>query len=244
MQKRKNKMKGKRRKLWEFLLAYHEEHGYAASRAECAQALNVSQGNIDYYLDKLAKDQWIAVTPRVQRGIKILRGGVPAVDAETGEGLDQDDPYRPRIDGVEALLGERPDLFVRVGNDAMTGAGVGQGDWMALVQNRAPEHGDLVAAEIGGNVEVRRFVQTHAGDMLGSEPERWTGYESSWVRANAENVTVLGVEIASTTTAKGRRRREQRKAQAMMRREAAMGREAQPAQARERGGRGGRGRGM
>ena len=112
----------------------------------------------------------------------------------------------------------RPPAGVRVGNDAMAGAGVGQGDWMALAQNRAPEHGDVVAAQIDGAVEVRRFVHTHARDVLEAEPGNWTSEKPRRVWADAENVTMLGVEIASTVTAEGRKRRERKMERALKRR--------------------------
>ena len=88
----------------------------------------------------------------------------------------------------------------------MVGAGVGRGDLVAIAQNREPEHGDLVAAQIDDAVEVRRFVRTHEGDML--EPEKWVGHKGKRVQANAENVTLLGVEIASMVTAECRKQRE------------------------------------
>ena len=90
----------------------------------------------------------------------------------------------------------------------MVGAGVGRGDLVAISQNREPEHGDLVAAQIDDAVEVRRFVRTHEGDMLEPEPEKWVGRKGKRVHADAENVTMLGVEIASMVTAERRKQRE------------------------------------
>ena len=114
-----------------------------------------------------------AAEPHVQRSIVLLREGVPLIDAATGEGLDESDPDRPRIDGLEAVFGETPELFVRVGNDAMAGAGVRRGDLVAITQSREPKHGELVAAQIGDAIEMRRFERTHGVDMLETEPEKW-----------------------------------------------------------------------
>ena len=91
----------------------------------------------------------------------------------------------------------------------MVGAGVGRGDLVAIAQNREPEHGDLVAAQIDDVVEVRRFVRTHEGDMLEAQPEKWVGRNGKRVEADAANVRMLGVEIACMVTAQHRKQREQ-----------------------------------
>ena len=140
------------------------------------------------------------------------------MDAETGEGLDETDLDRPRINSIEALLQGKPSLFVRAGNDAMAGAGIGRGDCVALAVDRTPEDGDTVAAKIDGTIEVRRFVHTQTGDMLATKPEEWTGEEVTWTRADGDNVTILGVEIASVTMPEGRKRREREMARAAKRR--------------------------
>ena len=79
---------------------------------------------------------------------------------------------------------------------------------MAIAQNREPEHGDLVAAQIDDAVEMRRFVRTHEGDMLEAEPERWVRPKGKRVEADADNVRMLGVEIACMVTAQRRKQRE------------------------------------
>ena len=218
MHDRWDDLSGKQRKLWRFLREYRAQHGYGASRAECAAAINVSPGNIDHHLNQLMIRKWIEITPRKQRGIKVLRDGVPTVDAATGEGLDETDPDRPRMDSIAELLGDEPSLLVWVGNDAMAGIGIGRGDCVALAPDYTPDHGDVVAAEIDGRVEVRRFVHTQTGNMLATEPEKWTGEETTWTRAEADNVTILGVELACVTMPEGRKRREREMAQALKRR--------------------------
>ena len=91
----------------------------------------------------------------------------------------------------------------------MAGAGVFEGDVVAIKRNHAPEHGDLVAARIDDAVELRRFRSAGDGSVLAPEPgRRTTGTTPRRVRADADNVTMIGVEIASTTTARSRKRRE------------------------------------
>ena len=183
-------------------------HKLPASRIECAEAINASQGNVDYHLQQMAIRGWIKITPRTQRGIRLLREGIPVVDAATGEGLDETDPDRPRIDGLEAVFGETPDLFVCVANDSMRKVGVCKGDLVAITRSREPQDGEVVAARIDGTVELRTFRRTANGDMLQPEPAMWTATEQARTRADAGNVTLLGVEIASMRTAGSRRRRE------------------------------------
>lgn len=196
----------------DYVRAFQSERGYPPSRAEIARKLKMPEANIHHYLVKLAARGWMRVDPRVQRGIVLLREGVPVIDAASGEGLDESDLDRPRVDGMEAVFGERPDLLVRVGNNAMAEAGVCEGDLVALARGRAPEDGDLVAAQIRDKVEMRRFVQTDGGDVLEAEPERWEEKAVWRTPAAAEDVTLLGVEIASMTTAGSRKlRRKERK---------------------------------
>ena len=140
--------------------------------------------------------------------------GIPLIDAATGEGLDETDPDRPRLDGVDAVFGVAPDLFVRVGNDSMARAGVRRGDLVALTQKRDPEQGDLVAVQIDGRVEIRRFIRTRAGDRLQPEPRKLDTGDSTRIRADAENVNMIGVEIASTVSAESRKERERERMRA------------------------------
>ena len=66
--------------------------------------------------------------------------------------------------------------------------------------------GDLVAMQIDEKVEMRRFVRTNEGEMLQTEAEKWVGERPRRVRAGADNVSVVGVEIASMTTHGSRKR--------------------------------------
>ena len=205
--------------LMNYVREFRRRTGYPTSRAEIARELGMTEANIDHHLSQLTLKGWARVEPHVQRSIVLLREGVPLIDAATGEGLDESDPDRPRIDGLEAVFGETPELFVRVGNDAMAGAGVRRGDLVAITQSREPKHGELVAAQIGDAIEMRRFERTHGVDMLETEPEKWGSGKSWQIRADADNVTMLGVEIASMTTAEGRKRHEREMVRARKRAE-------------------------
>ena len=212
--RRKRLMPSKKQKrLLDYVREFRRKRGYPPSRAELARELETTEANVHHHLTQLMLKGWARVDPHVQRSMVLLREGVPLVDAATGEGLDETDPDRPRINGLEAVFGETPDLFVRVGNDTMVGAGLGRGDLVAIAQNRQPEPGDFVAAQIDDAVEMRRFVRTHEGDMLEleREPEKWVNRKGERVRADAKNVTMLGVEIASMVTAEGRKQREREK---------------------------------
>ena len=77
---------------------------------------------------------------------------------------------------------------------------------------------------IDGTVEIRRFVQTHAKAVLEPKPAEWTSQRPRRVWAEGESVTMLGVEIASTTTAEGRKGRERKTARALKRKRRELGR--------------------
>ena len=210
MRRRRMMPSDRQEQILRFARLYQKQNGYPASRAEIARELGITEASINHQLSQLTKKGWVSVDAHVQRGIVLLREGVPLIDAATGAGLDETDPDRPRINGLEAVFGEEPDLFVRVGNNTMGGAGVYRGYLMAIAQNREPEHGDLVAAQIDDVVEVRRFVRSSAGDMLEAEPEpeKWVVHKGKRVQADAENVTMLGVEIACMVTAQHGKQRE------------------------------------
>ena len=206
LRRRRMTPSARQNKILEYVRSYGRTHRYPPSRAELARHLKMTEANVNHHLSQLMLKGWARVDPHVQRSIVLLREGIPLIDAATGEGLDETDPDRPRLDGIEAVFGKAPDLFVRVGNDTMAGAGVGRGDLVAIAQNREPEHGDLVAAQIDDVVEVRRFVHTSAGDML--EPEKWVRPKTNRVGADGDNVRMLGVEIGCMTSADGRKQRE------------------------------------
>ena len=212
--RRRDEPSTKQKELLAYLRRFMGEHGYAPTRIECARAIQTSQANIDYHLQRLAISKWIEITPHAQRGLRLLRQGVPLIDAATGEGRDEADPDRPRLDGLEAVFGVAPDLFVRAGNDSMARAGVRRGDLVALTKAREPEQGDLVAAEIEGRVEIRRFIRTETGDRLEPEPETGAAGNTTGVWTDAKEVRMLGVEIASTVSAENRKYRERERGRA------------------------------
>ena len=158
--------------------AYRIRHGFAPTRAELGKALNLKhQSAVDNHLHALAKKGWLEVAPGRERGIRLLREGAPCYepdDFSRGSGMlgIDDEPTREPVwiqcDGLWELLGIKPDLYMRIANDAMDAAGLPEGGIVALrrsydptqdldPRDYDPEDGDVVAARVGDHIELARF---------------------------------------------------------------------------------------
>ncbi len=85
-----------------------------------------------------------------------------------------DDHLERRID-LNAHLVRRPGstFFLRVEGDSMRGAGILDGDLIAVDRATKPEDGSVVVAALGGELTVKRLVRRPSGWELRAENPRY-----------------------------------------------------------------------
>jgi DNA polymerase V len=85
---------------------------------------------------------------------------IPAANA-TGFGAAADDYMERGIDLNEQLIRNKPaTFFMRVSGDAMTGAGIFNGDVVIVDRSVKAANGKVIIATLNGEMLIRRFEKT------------------------------------------------------------------------------------
>ena len=195
----------KQSQILECIRTHMCKRGIPPTRSEIARDIgHASAAGIDHHLYALASKGWIALSPGVQRGIRLLREGTPLIDAEALERGDLDALGTKRVEGIGAVFEVRPDCLVQLSSGTTPVQGMRAGDIVAISTSRAPRDGDLVLARIHGAIELRRYVRTERAAVLKSERGTTNGAGPAPVDAEASEVEIVGVGVGaviSTTRA-------------------------------------------
>ena len=154
--------------------------GAPPTRAEIAAALGFASANAaEDHLRALAKKGVIELVSGTSRGIRIRSGALRVSNDRLGtplplQGLSRLDlplvgrvaagspilaqEHIERTYGVESSLFEqKPDYLLRVRGMSMQGAGIRDGDLLAVKQGKDARNGQIVVARLGDEVTVKRF---------------------------------------------------------------------------------------
>ena len=129
-----------------------------------------SQGSVDRHLAALARKGWVQLHPSVERGIRLLREGVPVLDerevpsvaagtpivAEEGGEI----PRVPHFDWLSTPFEATPSFFLKVAGESMNLVGFHNGDMLAVRGAAEPREGDLVVARIADEITLKRYHWT------------------------------------------------------------------------------------
>ncbi len=188
--------------------AHIRQHGIPPSRSELARRLNLrSQTAVDQHLNALAKKGWIQLLPWVDRGIRLLREGVPIFEdvqipaVSAGNPILAEEHNEPaRLSDFESLalhFDAKPDYFLRVKGDSMDRVGFRTGDMVAVKRNPDPHNGDIVIARIGEEITLKRFrrIDEHIVELRpeSNNPE----HETICIDALTEDFAIVGVVVGA-----------------------------------------------
>ena len=159
-----------------------ERSGYPPTRAEIAAELGFRSANAaEDHLHALARKGMLELTSGTSRGIRLtpqaagtLRSGTGSALARALPGMEQlmlpligrvaaGNPilaheHIERTIEVEAKLFQaRPDYLLKVKGMSMQGAGILDGDLLAVRQTQDVRNGQIVVARLGDEVTVKRF---------------------------------------------------------------------------------------
>ncbi|MDE2254465.1 MAG: transcriptional repressor LexA [Betaproteobacteria bacterium] len=172
-----------------------ERTGYPPTRAEIAAELGFRSANAaEDHLHALARKGMIELTPGASRGIRLTSAArptvrTPGVLARALPGMEQlmlplvgrvaaghpilAQEHIEQSIAVEAhLFKARPDYLLKVKGMSMQGAGIFDGDLLAVRQTQDVRNGQIVVARIGDEVTVKR-LQRKAGqvELLPENPD-------------------------------------------------------------------------
>ena len=168
-----------------------KQHGMPPSRSELGKALEIgNQAGVERVLSALSKKGWVRLVPAVDRGIRLLREGLPLVDLEDLPEVAAGNPRPPGdypeperlhdFDTVMERFESRPDYFLRVKGDSMDLVGFRSGDVVAVHEGGDPRNGDIVVARIGEEITLKRYYRQNGYGSIELQP----------VSSNAEHNTI------------------------------------------------------
>jgi DNA polymerase V len=120
---------------------------------------------------------------------------VPTANA-TGFGAAADDYMERGIDLNEQLIGNKPaTFFFRMNSDAMSGAGIFNGDILIVDRSLKPVSGKIIVAILDGELLVRRLMRNFNSAALLAENPRFreiplSGFDD---RANVWGVVTYSI---------------------------------------------------
>jgi repressor LexA len=152
------------------VLNYIREHlaasGLPPTRAEIARALGFRSANAaEEHLRALARKGAIALLPGASRGIRLpvddpSAEGLPIVGrVAAGAPLLAQEHIESRCPIEPAFFKPRADYLLRVRGMSMRGAGILDGDLLAVHRTAAAHNGQIVVARLDDEVTVKRFRQ-------------------------------------------------------------------------------------
>ena len=150
-----------------------DTNGRPPTREELRKALGwKSVSTVAHFLTRLKKLSLIEITPGVARGIRITEkgsDGIPILGRiVAGMPLINDQHLLGHVPeaAVRAFFKTRPDFFLQVRGRSMSGAGILDGDLVAVRQAEDAESGEIVVAYLDGETTVKQFHRDEQGDVM------------------------------------------------------------------------------
>ncbi len=145
------------------------DSGYPPTRADIAAELGFRSANAaEEHLKALARKGAIEVIPGTSRGIRLPGGnGLPIIGrVAAGSPLLAVEHIEDTCDVPPSLFNPQADFMLRVRGDSMTGAGILDGDLLAVHKTSEARNGQIVVARIEDEVTVKRLQRTRRDQVL------------------------------------------------------------------------------
>lgn len=192
----------RQQEILNFIRAAIAETGTPPTRAEIAAALGVRSPNaIQDHLHALEKKAAIELAPGSARGIRVLaETGLPVVGlVAAGAPILAEESIDRRLELDPNVFTPAADYFLTVRGESMIGAGILDGDLVAVHRAGEAYGKQIVVARIDDEVTIKRYHPTYGGIWLMPENE---AVEPIWVGAdNAERFVLEGVVVGVIRTA-------------------------------------------
>ncbi|MCY4563563.1 MAG: transcriptional repressor LexA [Gammaproteobacteria bacterium] len=150
------------------------ETGYPPTRADIANELGFKSPNAaEEHLRALARKGAIEMVPGTSRGIRLPEEqGLPVIGrVAAGSPILAEEHIEDRVDLAADFFRPRADFLLRVKGDSMTGAGILDGDLLAVHKTPEAHNGQIVVARVDEDVTVKRFQRTRNRALISLLPE-------------------------------------------------------------------------
>lgn len=158
----------------ELIRRYIEDTGYPPTRADIAQQLGFKSPNAaEEHLKALARKGAIEMIPGTSRGIRLPDPpGLPVVGrVAAGDPILAQENIEDHVDISGGFFRPRADFLLRVRGDSMQGAGILDGDLLAVHKTPEASNGQIVVARVDDEVTVKRFQRTRQRNRVLLLPE-------------------------------------------------------------------------
>ncbi len=148
--------------------------GYPPTRADIAAQLGFRSANAaEEHLKALARKGAIEIIPGTSRGIRLPEfEGLPVVGrVAAGSPILAQEHIEDYCEVPPHLFQPSADYLLRVHGESMRGAGIMDGDLLAVHRASEARNGEIVVARIDDEVTVKRLARTRTRHLLHLMPE-------------------------------------------------------------------------
>lgn len=159
----------RQREILDLIRSSIEETGMPPTRAELAAALGVASVNaVEDHLKALRRKGAIILTPGAARGIRLVEEpGIPVIgQVAAGSPLLAEESIERRLGLSPSLFTPAADYFLRVRGNSMVGAGILDGDLVAVRRTGEVRNNQIVVARLDDEVTVKRYRPEKGGIWL------------------------------------------------------------------------------
>lgn len=164
----------RQREVFDFIVQWIKETHFPPTLSEVAQFLGVPYPKSAVaHLDALEKKGFIQRMSGKARGIQLTPLGQALHEESVSDGMlslpimgrvragvpTGTEPHQEGALSVpRTLFSEKPDFVLRIQGDSMTGAGIFEGDWVFVKKTQEVRSGDIVVAQIQGEMTLKHLV--------------------------------------------------------------------------------------
>lgn len=195
----KVKLTARQQEILDFIRNRLETLGFPPTRADIAEAFGFASHNAaEEHLKALAKKGVIVLEPGSARGIRLveqlgLQLSLPLIgDVAAGSPIFAIENMQGRYALDASLFRPRADFLLRVRGLSMLGAGILDGDLLAVHRCSEARDGQIVVARLDDEVTVKRFRQ-HGNivELIAENPD----FEPIIVDIERSPLTIEGVAV-------------------------------------------------
>lgn len=186
----------------EVIRSHIEKTGAPPTRAEIARTLGFRSVNAaEDHLKALARKGAITLAPGTSRGIQLAKEhglGLPIVkspNADAAVYTEKNFDGRMRIQND--FFQPKPDYLLQIQGISLTGAGIKEGDLLAVHCCATAENGKLIIARVNHKVVVRRYFK-HADqvELRAENPD----FPPIFINTSSQPFTIEGIGVGVIRT--------------------------------------------
>lgn len=172
----------RQQEIFEFIGDYTDSNGYPPTVRDIGRAVGLaSSSTVHAHLANLEKLGLLRRDPSKPRALELLDraaglrarapgGGLPLVgQVAAGAPILAEQNVEDHVRTPPEAGGEQADYLLRVRGESMTGAGILDGDLVAVRRQETAHDGEIVVAMVDGEATVKRFFRER--DHIRLQPE-------------------------------------------------------------------------